>query len=135
MSSRNLHVLTGVIWGLLLGALAAIFTVAVAAGFSWLYLFGDTPWPESVGWVLPALGLGVFAAVLLGCVVLDLRAGRKAAAAAPEEAARRHAGARRLFALGVLLTLVLAGAVAAQIIAQEDAREIAARRAVGFDAL
>ena len=135
MNSRGLHVLTGVVWGLLLGALAAVFAVAAGAGFSWLYLFGDVPWPESVGWLLPAFGLGVFAIVLLACVILGLRAGRQAAAAAPEETARRHAGARRLLALGTLLALLLAGAAAARIAGQEDARETTARQAAGFAAL
>ena len=65
------------VWGLLLGALDALFAVAVAAGYSWLFLFGDDPWPEVVGWVIPAFGLGVFAMVLLACVVSGLRAGRE----------------------------------------------------------
>ena len=120
---------------MLLGALAAVFAVAVGAGFSWLYLFGDAPWPEPVAWALPALGLGVFAIVLLACVILGLRAGRQTAAAAPGAAARRHAGARRLLALGALLALLLAGAAVARIAGQEDAREIAAGRAAGFEAL
>lgn len=135
MNSRRLHVLTGVVWGLLLGALAAVFAVAAGAGFSWLYLFGDAPWPESVGWLLPALGLGVFAIVLLACMILGLRAGRQAAAAAPEEAARRHAGARRLLTTGVLLALLLAGAAAARIAGQDDTRQTAARQAAGFETL
>lgn len=135
MQSPLLYVLTGLVWGLLLGALAALFVVAVAAGVSWLYLFGDEPWPEAVDWALPALGFGVFAAVLLGCVVLGLRAGRQTAAAAPEEAARRHAGARRLLAVGGLLALVLAGAAAARIAGQDAARETGARQAARFDAL
>ncbi len=134
MNLRHLHVLTGVVWGLLLGALAAAFAVAVAAGFSWLYLFGDAPWPAMVGWVIPTFGLGAFAIVLLACVVSGLRAGRQAAAA-PEEAARRHAGARRLLAAGVVLALVLGGAAVARIARQEDARGTAAVQTAGFDAL
>ncbi len=123
------------VWGLLLGVLGGVFTVAVGAGFSWLYLFGDSPWPEAAGWILPALGLAVFAVVLLACVGLGLRAGRQAAAATPEEAARSHTVARRLCATGVLLALVLAGATAARLAGQEDAREIAGRRAAGFETL
>lgn len=135
MNAHRLHVLTGVVWGVLLGALAAVFAVAAGAGFSWLYLFGDEPWPEAVGWLLPALGLGVFAIVLLACVILGLQAARQAAAAAPEEAARRQAGARRLLALGTLLALLLAGAAAARIAGQDAARESAAARTAGFEAL
>ncbi len=135
MNTRRLHALTGVVWGLLLGALAAPFAVAAGAGFSWLYLFGDAPWPESVGWALPALGLGVFAIVLLVCAILGLAAGRRAAAATPEEAARRHANARRLFTTGLLLAVLLAGAAAARIGRLEDSREIATQRAAGFAAL
>lgn len=135
MNARWLHILTGAVWGLVIGAPAAVFTVAVAAGFSWLYLFGDEPWPDSVDWVLPALGLGVFSAVLLGCVAAGLRAGQRTAAAPPEEAARRLAGTRRLLAIGVLLALGLAGAAVARIAAQDDARQTAARQTAIFDAL
>ncbi len=135
MNAHRLHVLTGVVWGVLLGALAAVFAVAAGAGFSWLYLFGDEPWPEAVGWLLPALGLGVFAIVLLACLALGLQAARHAAAAAPEEAARRQAGARRLLALGTLVALLLAGAAVARIAGQDAARGTAAVQTAGFQAL
>ncbi len=135
MNSQRLPVLTGVVWGVLLGTLVAFFAVAVGAGFSWLYLFGDAPWPESVAWLLPALGLGVFAIVLLTCLALGLRAARQAAAAAPEEAARHHAAARRLLALGMLLALLLAGAAVARIARQDAARATAAVQTAGFEAL
>ncbi len=135
MKTHWLQVLTGVVWGLLLGALAAVFAVAAAAGFSWVYLFGDAPWPESVDWLLPAFGLGVFAIVLLVCTILGLRAGRLTAAAAPKEAARRQAGARRLLTVGTLLVLLLAGAGWARIAGHDAARETAAERTAGFEAL
>jgi hypothetical protein len=135
MNTRLLIGLTGVVWGLLLGIIGGVFAVAAGAGFSWLYLFGDSPWPEAAGWILPALGLGVFAVVLLICVGLGLRAGRRAAVAAPEEAVRRHANARRLCAIGVLLALVLSGAVAARLAGQENTREIADRQAAAFETL
>ncbi len=127
--------MTGVVWGVLLGALAASGAALTGVGFAWLFMFGDAPWPEWIGWLLPALGLGAFAIVLLACVVLGLRAARQAAAAAPEEAARSHADARRLLAIGVLLALGLAGALWARIAGREDTREIAARQAAGFEAL
>ena len=135
VNTRLLYILTGMVWGLLLGVLGGVFTVAVGAGFSWLYLFGDSPWPEAAGWLIPALGLGVFAILLIICITLGLRAGRQAAAAAPEAAARSHTVARRLCATGVLLALVLAGATAARLAGQEDTREIAGRRAAGFETL
>ncbi len=135
MNTRALPVLTGLVWGVLLGALAAVFSVAAGAGFSWLYLFGDAPWPEAVDWLLPALGLGVFAIVLLACLALGLRAARQAAAAAPAEAARRHAVAGRLLALGTLLALLLAGAAGTRIAGQDAARETAAAQTAAFEAL
>ncbi len=127
--------MTGVVWGLVIGATAAVFTVAAAAGFSWLYLFGDELWPDSVAWVLPSLGLGVFLVALLGCVALGLRAGQRTAAAPPEQAARRLSSARRLLAMGILLALVLGVATAARLAGQEDARETAAHQAAIFNAL
>jgi len=135
VNTRWLYILTGMVWGLLLGALGAIFAVAAGAGFSWLYLFGDEPWPEAAGWLIPALGLVVFAIVLIICIALGRRAGHRAGMAGPEAAARRHASARRLCATGALLALVLASAVAARLTGQEDTRQIAERRAAGFETL
>ncbi len=141
VNTRLLYILTGMVWGLLLGVLGGVFAVAAGAGFSWLYLFGDAPWPTAAGWLIPALGLGVFAIVLIICIALGLRAGRQAAVTGPETAAglevaaRRHASARRLCATGVLLALILIGVLAARLAGQENTRKIADRRAAGFETL
>lgn len=130
-----LYVLTGALSGLLLGALAALFVVASAAGLSWLYLFGDEPWPAAVDWVLPALGVVVFLVVLLACLALALRAGHSAAALAPEQARAWRTTAIRLLSLGLVLTLLLAAAAVARLVEQEDARQTATHQGAWFESL
>ncbi len=135
MKSGWLFGLTAAVWGLLLGGLAAWSAMAVAAGVSWLYLFGDEPWPASVDWVIPSIGVAVLLAVPIGCVALGLRAARELARAGPDEVRRRRRTALRLLALGSILGLALAGATAARIAGQQGARETAAHRTAWFEDL
>ena len=44
---RQLFALAGAVWGLLAGLALAFQLFGLVAGFSWLCLFGDDPWPES----------------------------------------------------------------------------------------
>jgi hypothetical protein len=91
MRLATLYGIAGAAWGLVLGALAGLAAVAFAAGFSWLYLFGDDPWPESAGQGIGLFGLAVGAAVLAAGAMLGRTYGR-AAARAP---APRHPALRR----------------------------------------
>ncbi len=133
--SRAIYALSGLVWGLLLGVLAAWQVVAMAAGLSWLMLFGDAPWPEALGWLIPLFGLLAFLGVLGACVALGLRAGRRAERAEPFEARRRRVQGIRLLALGLLLGLALAAAAGARLVAQGDERARLARQSAWFEAL
>lgn len=135
MKSAWLFGLTAAVWGLLLGGLAAWSVMAVAAGVSWLFLFGDDPWPAAVGWVIPSIGLAVLLAAPLGCIAYGLNAARILTRASPDEVSRQRRTALRLLALGSLLGLTLAGAAAARIADQEGARETAAQRSTWFEDL
>ena len=135
MSSRAIYALSGLAWGLLLGVLAGWQVVAMAAGLSWLMLFGDAPWPEALGWLIPLFGLLAFLGVLGACVALGLRTGRRAERAEPFEARRRRVQGIRLLALGLLLGLALAAAVGARLVAQGDERARLARQSAWFEAL
>ena len=57
IDQRRTYLLASVLWAIVLAPLVALSIVAFGAGISWLYLFGDEPWPTSVEWVLPLLGL------------------------------------------------------------------------------
>lgn len=59
--------------GLIAGAIAAIFAVGATAGFLWLFVFGDNPWPSWSGWILGAVGLAVLLAGTVAGVVLGAR--------------------------------------------------------------
>jgi hypothetical protein len=91
MRLATLYGIAGAAWGLVLGVLAGLAAAAFAAGFSWLYLFGDEPWPVSAGWAIPLFGPAAGTAVLAAGAVLGRTYGR-AAARAP---APRHPALRR----------------------------------------
>ncbi len=107
MNTYRLFIAAGLVWGLLLGALAAVWGMALAAGIAWIFLFGDKPWP---GWVdaailtvATALGLGVFA----GCVSLGWAAGRNCRDAAPAVARRGAMVASGLIGLALVAAATL----------------------------
>jgi hypothetical protein len=130
-----LYALVGLVWGVLLGGLAAWTVMAMAAGVSWLYLFGDDPWPEAVGWLIPLIGLLAFLGVLAVSVAFGLRSGRRAERGEPAETGRRRVQGIRLLALGLLLAVALAGAGGARIAGQEAERALRDRQAAAFEAL
>ena len=135
MRSSAIYALAGLVWGLLIGALAAWQVVAIAAGVSWLYLFGDEPWPETVDWLIPLLGILAFLAVLCACVAIGLRAGRRAERAETSEARRQRVQGIRLLTLGLLLGIALATAAGARLVTQGDERARLARQNAWFEAL
>lgn len=66
---KRLYTLVGFLWGLVLGIPVGIWFGAIAAGVSWLYLFGDDPWPEASDWIIPLISLLTGLAVITGCTV------------------------------------------------------------------
>ena len=107
MTLSRLTTLTGAIWGLLLGGLAATQAMAVAAGVSWLYLFGDSPWPSAAGPAILAIGGAAFLLVFGGSVWAGLHLGRRALVAGPTQAQALRRKAARLLVLGPALLLGL----------------------------
>ncbi len=135
MRLAALYALVGLVWGVLLGGLAAWAVMATAAGVSWLYLFGDDPWPEAVGWLIPLIGLVAFLGALAVGVAFGLRIGRRAERGDPAETGRRRVQGIRLLVIGLLLAVALAGAGGARIAGQEAERASLDRRAAAFEAL
>lgn len=64
MNTKRLFIAAGMAWGILLGIAGGMYAGGVAAGFAWLFLFGDDRWP---GWGETAI-LGV--AMLVGLAIL-----------------------------------------------------------------
>ena len=135
MRLAALYVLVGLVWGVLLGGLTAWAVMAMAAGVSWLYLFGDDPWPEAVGWLIPLIGLVAFLGALAVCVAFGLRIARRTERDEPAHTGRRRVQGIRLLALGLLLAAALAGAGGVRIAGHEAERALLDRQAAAFEAL
>lgn len=107
MSRKSLYLAVGFLWALLLGIGAGLFATAVAAGVAWIYLFGDSPWPDWTNWAIPGvgavIGLATFAALM---VVTRIVANRYDADRS--EAAQKKGGGAFAWAL-LLLGLAVAG--------------------------
>lgn len=72
MLNQGVSRLAGGLIGLVGGAVAAFFAVGATAGFLWLFVFGDNPWPSWSGWILGAVGLAVLiAGIVLGVVLCE----------------------------------------------------------------
>jgi hypothetical protein len=130
---RALYTLAGASWGLVLGVLTAVAAVSYALGFSWLFLFGDDPWPESSGWFILAVGIAVFIAVFGLFLGIGYRWGRRLearGAGAPE--IRRGAW---LIAGSIALALGTLGAVALKAVADDRAAAVRAAQDEAFDDL
>jgi len=69
MSRKSLYLAVGFLWATLLGVGAGFAAAAVAAGAAWIYLFGDSTWPDWTSWAIPGVGLvfglGTFAASMV----------------------------------------------------------------------
>ena len=72
-----MYTLAGASWGLILGLLTAVAAVSYALGLSWLFLFGDDPWPEGSGRFILALGIAVFLGVFALLLGVGYRRGRR----------------------------------------------------------
>lgn len=117
MRLRVLYALVGLAWGLVLAAPTAIWTGAMAAGVSWLLLFGDSPWPDRAAAAIMALavvaGLAVAAIGAMSGYFLGRRQELRQQTAGDPGAARKRgylAGGAAIVAAGILAGLALSGA-------------------------
>jgi hypothetical protein len=131
---NGLYVLVGATWGLVLGLLAGLAIVALGAGVSWLYLFGDDPWPESVSWVLPLLGALGGLAVFTGSLVVAARYA-PSPSLSPAETAARKRRAHGLLGLGLFLLMALAALALARNLELEAGRRTAEREGSWYEQL
>ena len=131
---NGLYVLVGATWGLVLGLPAAMAIVAVGAGVSWLYLFGDETWPEAVSWVLPLLGALGGLAVFAGSLIAAARFA-PAPSLSPAEAAARKRRAYALLGLGLFLLMAVAAIALARSLQIDAGRRTADRQATWYERL
>ncbi len=109
MRLRILYTLVGLVLGGLAGVAVAFQVFAVAAGASWLFLFGDSPWPAGVERYLLGIPVAAGLATLCAGVGIGYAAGRGSEASANPQRARRRGYGLLLAGLALwLLVLVLA---------------------------
>lgn len=109
MKLRRLYALVGLVLGALAGLAVAFQAFAVAAGVSWLFLFGDSPWPASAERLLLGIPLAAGLATLCAGVAVGYVVGRRAEASPRPERARRRGRGLLLAGLALwLLVFVLA---------------------------
>lgn len=108
-----LYTAVGILWGILLAFAAAMTVMVLGAGVSWLYLFGDDPWPDWSGTTIVAAGFIVGISVFIAAVVAGHHYGR-AAAEATRNSPRMTAQARKLgyslLAIGVFSGMAIGSA-------------------------
>jgi len=77
MKKRHLYCLLFAIPGFVAALAAAMLVFGAAAGFAWLFLFGDSPWPSGAGVVLPGIFALVFLALWAGSLVWGFKVGKR----------------------------------------------------------
>ena len=109
MRLRTLYLLVGLVLGGLAGVAVMIQVFALAAGVSWLYLFGDDPWPARAEWILLGTSLAAGLATLGAGLAIGYTVGRRYESAPRPERARRRGTGLLLGGLALwLLVVVLA---------------------------
>lgn len=76
MRLRHQYLIVGIAWALLVGPAAFLLLVGFAAGASWLWLFGDSPWPAATQWALPLIGVIGGALSALACMLIGYEYGK-----------------------------------------------------------
>jgi hypothetical protein len=108
MRLRYQYLIAGVGWAVLLGHLTFLLLVAIAAGISWLWLFGDSSWPPVMRWVLPLVGVIGGIAAAAGTIVAAYLYGR-GREALPRAALRGEPWKILVLAMVPLLLLFVVG--------------------------
>lgn len=77
MQKRYLYALMFAVPGLFIALVLAFFAFGAAAGFFWLFVFGDNGWPDSYGNILPLLLIACFLGLWLASIITGFVAGKK----------------------------------------------------------
>ena len=77
MRRRSLYVLLFGAPALLVALFASLFLFGAAAGFLWLFVFGDNPWPEAAGFGLGAGFVAAFLAIWMALLGVAFAVGRR----------------------------------------------------------
>jgi len=133
MRLRRLYVLVGLVLGALAGLAVAFQAFAVAAGVSWLFLFGDDVWPASAERFLLGIPLVAGLATLCALVAIGYVFGRRAERSPRPERARRRG--RGLLLAGLVLWLLVFALALGQHEREAATRAVAVAEEAAFDQL
>lgn len=77
MKKRYLYVLLFAVPGFFVSLIIAFLLFGTAAGFLWLFVFGDNTWPSSTEKILPILLIASFLILWIGSAVAGYVTGKK----------------------------------------------------------
>ncbi len=77
MKKRHLYALLFLVPGAILALIAAVLTTGAAAGFFWLFIFGDNTWPTAANSGLSLLLALTFAGVWTASILAGFVTGKK----------------------------------------------------------
>jgi hypothetical protein len=77
LKRRHLYVLLFAVPAFLVSIIAATLMLAASAGFLWLFVFGDNPWPSRADTMLGSVFIVVSAASWLGLLSVAYLAGKR----------------------------------------------------------
>ena len=129
---RRIYLITSLLWAMVLGPAIALGVFVLGAGISWLYLFGDDPWPRAVEWILPLIALIAGSITALAVVWFGCSRGRRFPTSG---ASTDYPERRKAILLGVVpivLFLVIALSIWTRISAYQEAMTIATAREARF---
>jgi hypothetical protein len=137
MSRKSLYLAVGFLWATLLGVGVGIAAAAIAAGVAWIYLFGDSAWPDWTNWAIPGFGAAIGLATFTGSMIVTRIVANRYDVAGREGGGIKGGG---VFAWALLLLgLAVAGGIAWQEFGRqqkiETAREESAAAAQYFPTL
>jgi hypothetical protein len=137
MSRKRLYLVVGFLCAILLGAGAGLLAAAVAAGVAWIYLFGDSTWPEWTNWAIPGVGIVIGLLTFTGSMIVTRMVASRYDRGAGDRADEKRGGV--IAWLLLLLGLAVAGTIAWQQVGRhaeiEAAREQSAAAARHFPVL
>jgi hypothetical protein len=105
MKQRYVYLLLIGVPGLIVALILAVATLGMTAGFLWLFVYGDNPWPASADAILAVVFLFTFLAVWLATLAAGYFVGKR------REQGGRLNRAHVLASLGITLLFILMAAL------------------------
>ena len=129
---RRTYLIASLLWAFVLGPAVALGVVTLGAGVSWLFLFGDDPWPGAVEWLLPLIALCAGSITALAVLWFGYSHGRRLTTSGAGTAYAERRNAIMLFIVPIVLIAVVALSVWARTSAYQEAMTIATAREAQF---